>query len=92
MLGKQKGRFLLAVPSLLAVYSLFFGNSFTVSVLWLGKRSTEYVIKGFKTSPATVRDPESVSLDIPEPWWESPRIFSQLLLKPDFEFQGNTSD
>lgn len=67
MLGKQKGRLLLAVPSLLAVYSLFCGNSSAVSVLWLGKNSTEHVIKGVKTSPVTARGPESVSLDIPEP-------------------------
>lgn len=92
MLGKQKGRFPLAVPSLLAVYSLICSNSSAESVLWLGKRSTEHVIKGVKTSPVTASGPESVSLDIPEPWWKSPRMFSQLMLESDFEFQGNTSD
>lgn len=67
MLGKQKGRFLFAVPSPLAFYSLFCGNSFTVSALWLRKRRTELVIKGFKTSPVIARGPELVILDIPEP-------------------------
>lgn len=68
MLGKQKERFLFAVPSLLAVYSLFHGKFHSECFMaWLGKRSTKHVIKGFKPSPVTARGPESVSLDIPEP-------------------------
>lgn len=69
-----------------------------MSVLWLGKRSIGHIIKGVKTSPVTkhslvtARGPGLVSLDIPEPRWQSPRMLSQLMLESDLEFQGNTSD
>lgn len=76
----------------------FHGNTSPVSVLWLGKRRVGHVIKGVNTSPVTKHSlvtaggPGLVSLDIPEPRWQSPRMFSQLMLESNLEFQGSTSD